>query len=421
MRFFGAAMLLALTGVAEAGTYCSEPNLKENEVVVFKGFDANCSFSGFSDNYIRYETQYIHQVPMNANGERAVCAGWRIPSGYTVKRRDSILDCGGGRTGDLVQATEMLVVNAHPVGKAIAASIPMNGSYYGTASLYDPDGDTLQYSVVSHHGGATVQLDAVTGVFNYVAPPNVELNDVLVIAARDGKGGYGTYDVYLKIGAPSTANRPPVVTEYTAELISGLRMAVDLWATDPDGDAVSLKLDPARMPQHGMIQHNPVPANPNLYLYTSHAGYVGTDYVHVIATDSRGAVSTGVITLQIISADRDGDGIPSWDENFWGLNPYDSSDAALDMDGDGLSNLLEYQLKTKLNLADSDGDGMPDGFEHQAGLKPLDSTDASADRDGDGYSNLSEYQAGTNLNDSEYYPGHFPAKLLVPVISLLLL
>lgn len=54
---------------------------------------------------------------------------------------------------------------------------------------------------------------------------------------------------------------------------------------------------------------------------------------------------------------------------------------------------------------DSDGDGIPDEYEEQyAFLNPVDPTDASADQDGDGFTNLEEYQAKTNPADAKSHP-----------------
>ncbi|RLF71802.1 MAG: hypothetical protein DRN55_06935, partial [Thermoplasmata archaeon] len=42
----------------------------------------------------------------------------------------------------------------------------------------------------------------------------------------------------------------------------------------------------------------------------------------------------------------------------YALNPFDSSDANADMDGDGLTNVEEFSAGTDPNNADSDSDGL---------------------------------------------------------------
>ncbi len=54
--------------------------------------------------------------------------------------------------------------------------------------------------------------------------------------------------------------------------------------------------------------------------------------------------------------DMDSDGIPDVDEEKWGLNPRDPSDAADDMDDDGFSNLIEYKEGTDLKNPQSHPD-----------------------------------------------------------------
>ena len=133
--------------------------------------------------------------------------------------------------------------------------------------------------------------------------------------------------------------------------------------------------------------------------------------------------------------DSDGDGMPDgWElenrrwigstftgSNNWTMDPMNSDDATWDADGDGLSNLCEYQwtlikdsalagdlLESHLETAeaaelwsdsdpnniDSDGDGLPDGWEARSactwdvsrvGINPLNGSDAFENPDGDGY------------------------------------
>ena len=64
--------------------------------------------------------------------------------------------------------------------------------------------------------------------------------------------------------------------------------------------------------------------------------------------------------------------------------------------------------------ADTDNDGMPDGWEVHHGLDPL-ADDAGDDFDGDGFSNITEYNRGTNPEDSQSHPTRF-----MPWLPLLL-
>ncbi len=95
--------------------------------------------------------------------------------------------------------------------------------------------------------------------------------------------------------------------------------------------------------------------------------------------------------------DKDKDNLPNWweDEN----GGYDDSvpnNSDLDSDGDGLTDLQEYENGTDPSDSDSDNDDIPDGWEVEYGFDPLDAYDADDDDDTDGADNLEEYQHGLN-------------------------
>jgi len=121
----------------------------------------------------------------------------------------------------------------------------------------------------------------------------------------------------------------------------------------------------------------------------------------------------GVVT------DSDGDGLPLWWEQAFGLDPDLASDAMDDLDSDGLSNLQEYQFRSSPSVTDTDGDGATDAVEHAAGSDPLlPDTDRDglsdgielidllsnpllADSDGDGMDDLYEFSNGLAINTDD--------------------
>jgi hypothetical protein len=73
---------------------------------------------------------------------------------------------------------------------------------------------------------------------------------------------------------------------------------------------------------------------------------------------------------------------------------YGISDANADLDGDGLSNLTEFQNGTLPN--DADEDEMPDHWEERHNV-----TSPTGNPDNDGLNNLEEYEAGTDPRNSD--------------------
>ena len=106
--------------------------------------------------------------------------------------------------------------------------------------------------------------------------------------------------------------------------------------------------------------------------------------------------NVGLHAIQIVhaTADTDGDTTADWWELTHKLKPNLASDAALDIDGDGLTNAQEYVRRSNPRLADTDGDGLNDSVETGTGVWVSATNTGSsafiADSDGDGLSDGAE-------------------------------
>ena len=132
--------------------------------------------------------------------------------------------------------------------------------------------------------------------------------------------------------------------------------------------------------------------NANYALYEGLSGDAQT--INLI----RGSNNSGFHGVQIVSAatgDYDGDGLSDLAEYNGG-----TSLIVADIDEDGLNDGAELAAGTNPNNADSDSDGLNDGDEIAAGSDPLD-----ADSDDDGYSDGDEIAKGSDPTDGSSVPG----------------
>jgi hypothetical protein len=103
-------------------------------------------------------------------------------------------------------------------------------------------------------------------------------------------------------------------------------------------------------------------------------------------------------------ADNDGDGmLNGYERRYPFLNPDDPSDAAMDYDNDGATNLEEYRAGSAPDNPDTDGDGTSDGDElHRlVNGSPAPTSPVKADTDQDGLSDKVETNTGLYVSATD--------------------
>ncbi len=107
----------------------------------------------------------------------------------------------------------------------------------------------------------------------------------------------------------------------------------------------------------------------------------GADMGIIVSSEWDGNTTEQTSSAKVyrLKLDSDNDGMPDSWEDLNGLDKFNAFDASQDSDGDGLTNLEEYQMRTNPAQSDSDNDGVDDGVD----IYPRDAAE-SADTDGIG-------------------------------------
>lgn len=191
--------------------------------------------------------------------------------------------------------------------------------------------------------------------------------------------------------APTVNNftNPPAVTTpvFASVAVTGSDVddvpAVLAWSLSPSVPGLSIAQEacapasPATIGalRCGRISWTPNPANPNA---------PGTTLVSVNLTDDGAPALVGTRTFNFTVTNSDADALPDYRDNCPAVPNLDqtNTDVTVNPPGDAQGDACD---------ADDDNDGIPDTVEVANNLDPLDDTDAALDLDGDGDSNLVEY------------------------------
>ncbi|GEM_PF-1179106 len=268
---------------------------------------------------------------------------------------------------------------------------------------HEPEGQALQVLYVDSVSarGAMISIDDETIIYDIPFP---EEEDSFTYRIADGRGGYADGLVTVRV-VPEPIGPPPfMISEIAVEPNGMVRIRV-LSATN----------------SYVVLYRGSEPDEITNAIGASLSLESVIDFIDPgLITESAARFYVARNIPLIAPLDHDGDGIDDLTELAHPavLDPFNPSDADGDADNDGLTNRTEINAGTNPASEDSDEDGIDDKYEldHPTILDPLDPDDAAMDPDGDGRSNLREYEDGTDPevmeeepNSNDLYPGaNFP-------------
>ena len=281
------------------------------------------------------------------------------------------------------------------------------GSYRNPLSTFDA---SLYYWLSTT--GVAVATDGVNFVVLYAVTANGQEFDIYGRLFNAYGGALG--DDFVVSTTDFDETDPAVVDDGSGYLIAYAYLAGQ--ATDPCNSAsvpTSVDSDSDGMPDAWESRYGLLPYYYDAHLDRDGDGVANGDEFVLGSNPTR--VDTdgdGVWDLDDpnpVLVDTDGDGLTDGQEiSGYGTDPQDT-----DSDDDGWSDLAEIGWGydpldpnnpppgTAQPLPDGDNDGIYDPWEAVHGLNPADAGDAGGDLDGDGLTNLEEYQAGSLPGDPD--------------------
>ncbi|WP_152667347.1 Ig-like domain-containing protein [Cellulomonas sp. FA1] len=181
------------------------------------------------------------------------------------------------------------------------------------AGDHDPDGDPIEVVAVTDAAGGELVIDPA-GTVTYTPRPDFAGRDVFTYTIQDPGGLRSTAAVQVVV-----VNEAPVVGDDTATSTGGpVTIAALANDSDPNGDAIAYRSVPTTTP-HGTVTVD----DQQRLVYTPAPGFRGTDAFDYTVEDSRGAATTGRVTVTV------GNGAPVAQGETLRVNPGSSTPIAL--------------------------------------------------------------------------------------------
>jgi len=252
-----------------------------------------------------------------------------VGASYTVT-----VTVADGHGASASQSFTLEVRNVGPTLAALRAPASINeGSLLSVhAQASSPSNSTLSYSLSGAPAGMSITANGLILWTPGAAQAGASYTVTVTVADEHGASASETFTLEARNVAPTLA-----ALKAPASINEGSLLSVRAQASDPGNGTLSFSLSGApegmSITADGLVLWTPA------YAQTSAAG---TSYtVTVTVTDGHAASASQSFTLAARWMDTDGDGMPDSWERANGTDPM-RDDASGDMDGDGVSNLDEF-------------------------------------------------------------------------------
>ena len=329
-------------------------------------------------------TWSLQNAPAGMNISSTGTISWTPTEGVLSSGAVTVRVHDGGENGAL-PATQTFTITVTPVNDpvTITSSAPLTATedlqYSYQILVSDPDdannGSDINFALTSAPAGMAV---SGTGLVTWTPANGVLSSGTVRVRVQDGLENGASAAIQQWTVTVTPVNDAPVISAITAQTVEELSsFSFAAQVTDPDdannGTSLTWSLDTAptgmTIGATGVIVWTPGQNTAGNYSVTVRVADGGEDGA---------SADTESFSIHVTLQDADADGVADYEDNC----PVNANADQADLDGDDIGNVCD---------PDRDGDGIPNDIEALYGLDADDAADAAADADGDGLSNLDEY------------------------------
>lgn len=296
---------------------------------------------------------------------------WTPPEGVATSVNVTFTASDGVNVSSKSYTIAVTLVNDPAVITSTAPTTATEHQQYTyQATATDPEGNTLTYHLDTGPSGMLITTGG--GLITWTPGEGVTTSGLVTLRVNDGTND--TTQTFTISVTP--VNDPPVIGSIADQQTSTNSFSLQATATDPENNTLTWSLTAA---PSGMT----INAGSGLISWAPTGSTVaGTSTVTVKVTDNGVNPSnlSSSTSFKFTVVDSDGDGVPDYKDNC----PTVSNPTQTDTNHNGIGDACDNDI---------DGDGIPNSVEIANGLNPYDPSDAGLDLNGDGLTNLQDYQS----------------------------